>query len=197
MSIIVRVTKLGGGQDYVAGNDILAEEQNGDANTIYTDHNGNITDANCSAAMALLGSKLADSPNGISTAKVNDKAVTSAKIANDASVDANRAITADHVKDAAIIYRCLKVVTFTWTPGGTVAQNAVNSISTGYTPATAIPLMVTLEHTGAPTANHALLIHGVYLDTTANLYRIMYGNAANFSLDISGVTFTVYFISKA
>ena|SRR5437899_6905940 len=87
MAIITRPIKTGGGTDYVAGNDELAAEFNADANTIYTDYNGNITDANCSLTMGLQGTKLADAPNGIPTAKINDLAVTTAKL-NDGSVTA-------------------------------------------------------------------------------------------------------------
>ena len=85
MAIITRPIKTGGGTDYVAGNDELAEEFNADANTIYNDYNGNVTDANCSAIMALQGTKLADAPLGVPTAKINDSAVTTAKI-NDLAV---------------------------------------------------------------------------------------------------------------
>jgi hypothetical protein len=85
MSIITRPVKTGGGTDVVAGNDVLAEEWNGDLNTIYSDYDGNITNANCSAAMGLVGTKLADAPNGVPTAKINDLAVTTAKL-NDLSV---------------------------------------------------------------------------------------------------------------
>ena len=102
MAIITRPVKLGGGTDFVAGNDVLAQEFNDDANIVYADYNGNITDANCSAIMGLQGTKLADAPNGVPTAKINDLAVTSVKILNDATVDANRAITTNHIKNLAI-----------------------------------------------------------------------------------------------
>lgn len=56
--------------------------------------------------------KLADSPNGVATAKLQDLAVTTAKIdnkavtdtklANDATTDANRAVGTDHLKDLAV-----------------------------------------------------------------------------------------------
>jgi len=83
MAIITRPIKTGGGTDYIAGNDELAQEFNDDANTIYDDYNGNVTNANCAANMGLEGTKLADAPNGIPSAKINDLAVTTAKISND------------------------------------------------------------------------------------------------------------------
>jgi len=49
--------------------------------------------------------KLAD--NAVETDRIKDKNVTGPKIANDASVDANRAIGSDHIKDEAVIARHL------------------------------------------------------------------------------------------
>lgn len=82
MAIITRPNKTGGGTDVVASNDVLAQEWNGDMNTIYSDYNGNITEANCSVFMRLPGTNIADAPNGIPTAKINDGAVQTAKIAD-------------------------------------------------------------------------------------------------------------------
>jgi hypothetical protein len=82
MTIITRPTKTGGSTEYIAGNDGLAEEFNADANTIYDDYNGNITEANVSPSMRLPGSNLADAPAGIFASKLNDLAVTTAKIDN-------------------------------------------------------------------------------------------------------------------
>lgn len=82
MAIVSRPLKTGGSGDYVAGNDVLADECNADANTIYDEFNGNITDANCSLTMNLLGTKLADAPAGIPASKLNTASVTTNKIAD-------------------------------------------------------------------------------------------------------------------
>jgi|SRR5947207_8761185 len=78
MSIISRPTKLGGSTDVVAGNDVLAEEWNGDVNGIYDDHNGNIDDSNLKSGAGLQTDKFAD--GAITSAKILDGAVTTAKI---------------------------------------------------------------------------------------------------------------------
>ena len=83
MGLIVRPTKLGGGSDVVAGNDVLASEWNGDMNTIYTLVNGNLENINIKAGAGIEGSKLADAPNGVSAAKLNTDAVETAKIKDD------------------------------------------------------------------------------------------------------------------
>lgn len=85
MSNIVRPNKpVGGGgtSEWTAGSDLYANELNDDINTIYADYNGNITNDNISAAAAINGSKLADAPNGIPTAKYNALSITNDKIAN-------------------------------------------------------------------------------------------------------------------
>src|SRR5689334_12545813 len=102
MTLITRPTKQGGGTDVLAGNDVLAEEWDGDLNTIYNDYNGHITNVNIQADAAIVGTKLADAPNGVPTAKINDNSVTSAKLQSDATVDANRAVTTNHIKDGAV-----------------------------------------------------------------------------------------------
>ena len=57
------------------------------------------------ADLAVTTGKLADL--GVSTGKILDKAVTGPKIANDAAVDANRGIGADHIKDSAVVTRAI------------------------------------------------------------------------------------------
>lgn len=50
--------------------------------------------------LAVTTAKLADS--AVTTPKINNKAVDGTKLANDASVDANRAVNTDHIKDNAV-----------------------------------------------------------------------------------------------
>lgn len=61
---------------------------------------------------AITTDQLANAPNGVTTAKINDGSVTEAKLANNAvtgtklsssaSVDSDRAVNTDHIKDSAI-----------------------------------------------------------------------------------------------
>jgi len=85
MSQITRPNKAssGGSPSYVPGADILADEANADFDTIYNDYKNNVDDSNIKSGAAIQGSKLADSPNGIPTTKLNALVVTKAKVAND------------------------------------------------------------------------------------------------------------------
>lgn len=102
MGLITRPTKLGGGTDVIAGNDVLASEWNGDMNTIYTLVNGNLENINIKAGAAIVGSKIADAPNGISAAQLNTDAVETAKIkalaVTLAKLNADVILGEDHLK---------------------------------------------------------------------------------------------------
>lgn len=229
MSIITRPTKLGGGTDFLPGNDELAEEFNGDANTIYNDYNGNIKNANCAADMALDGTKLADAPSGVPTAKINDlsittakivdKAVSAAKLANDPLVDGNRAVSTDHIRvlavttsrlnDAAvtalklaadaIIASKVKRLTHDWTPGGSLAPESFVNHNTGLDN-TVLPISVYTEGTTAViTGTRAGLISVNYWwNTTTATWYMTVGNAdTTNSINIASMTFKLNYIQAS
>ena len=69
---------------FAAGASIVASEHNSNYDTVYNDYNGNITNANCAAAMGLVDTKLAQ----ITTAsKVDIKALTIGSQASVLAVD--------------------------------------------------------------------------------------------------------------
>jgi len=151
MSIITRPIKTGGGTDVVKGNDVLANEWNGDMNTIYSDHNGKITNANIDPTAAIAGNtgKIASKPSGIGTDQINAKAVTSIELANDATVDVSRAVGPDHIKNVAIIARHLKVNVFNWNPGvGVILANKQINKNTGLSANNVIPLLAQIKSAG-------------------------------------------------
>jgi hypothetical protein len=148
---------------YVAGNDVTAEGQNANENLIADEFNGKIDDVNVRGPIS--GTKIADAPSGIATAKINDGAVTTvkigddqvtaAKLADDAAVDANRAVTTNHIRNLAVtapkidvnavISAKIKISTANWTPGNVniLTGNGLN-FNTGLN-ATVIPLAHYLE----------------------------------------------------
>lgn len=66
-----------------ATNEVLtSSDLNGNFTAVTGQVNGNLSDVNVSSTAAIKGSKLADAPNGVPTAKLNDNSVTSVKIAN-------------------------------------------------------------------------------------------------------------------
>jgi hypothetical protein len=113
MGTVTRPTKLGGGTDVLAGNDILASEWNGDINAIVNDHNGNITDVNVAAAAAIDGTKLKDT--SITTIKIGNGQVTKAKIgAAEITADKLKATGTNPYTNGAPI--SLSTVTISGTP---------------------------------------------------------------------------------
>lgn len=92
---------------FASGATIYANAFNEDFDTLYNEFNGNIDNSNIKAGAGIEGSKIASSPNGIGTNQINDNAVTAAKLRSSATVDADRAVTSDHVRDNAILNRHL------------------------------------------------------------------------------------------
>lgn len=85
MGIVTRPVKAvggSGGTSWIAGTDLYADELNADIDTLYTEFNGLITNANISSAAAIEGSKLASAPAGIPAGKYNALSIVNADIAN-------------------------------------------------------------------------------------------------------------------
>src|SRR6266496_4854076 len=183
MAIITRPVKTGGGTDVVAGNDVLAQEWNSDLNTIYTDYDGNITNANCATGMGLQGSKLADAPDGVTTTKINDLAVTPAKLSpvpltkfknlviesvaftNNFGVNVNALLAIPYRFTSAPNYIGKVIV---W------GQNTISSLLTGNT-LTVTPL------TAIPTATKELV--SIYLEGVTIAGAVISGNVIFISAD--------------
>lgn len=199
MAVVTRPTKpVGGGSGtaWVAGARLTAQELNDDYLALLNDYNGSITDANCSATMGLQGSKLADSPNGIATAKINDKAVTGVKIANDAAVDASRAITTDHIKDANVTLPKVKTTTVLITNSVVnITSGSSLKLDSGKSSVTTIPLVGYMEGT---TAALAVGIAGSTLtwnrDTTTNTWWLTLRNTGPITINYTGIVFSAKFL---
>lgn len=189
MAIITRPNKTGGGTDFVAGNDVLAEEFNGDANTIVTDYNGNVTNANCAAAMGLVGTKLADAPNGVPTAKINDGAVTGPKFAD-------AAVTAAKVATDAIIAVKLKTAVYSFNQvGGIGGSFAVVANNTGLTNIVK-PLSLYVE-SAALHATFAPLIISLHYNTNTSTWWIIICNPTNGLITITNATFKLVYVTAS
>jgi hypothetical protein len=179
MTVVTRPIKAvggSGGDAWVDGNRLPAQELNDDILALYNDHNGNITDANCSASMGLQGSKLADAPNGIPTAKINDNAITTVKIANDN-------ITRDKLKRAE----------FSATIIGNFAALEAKRADTGKSILTTIPTTVCWETNGV-SGPEAYLIVTFNRDPGTNTWWIFFNNPTGGGLATSGKPYRALFL---
>lgn len=83
MGIVTRPNKVvSGAPDFNSGDILYDSDLNGDANTIFNEFNGKISNANIDPAAAIEGSKLADL--SIAAIKLMTDSVTTPKILNDA-----------------------------------------------------------------------------------------------------------------
>jgi hypothetical protein len=179
---------------------------NNNFDLLYGEFNGNIDNANIKALAAIDGSKLADAPAGVSTAKINNNAVTDAKLSSHASTDSSRAVTTDHIRDSAvtsakiannnIILSKVKVAFVDWTPGFILGAASVSYLSTGITTSTGLPLSVEIRGAGAPAGVYTGRGNlQLYLNTSNNTYYFVLANIHDaIGLDTAGFTYRFNYI---
>lgn len=179
MGVPVRPAKPiggGGGTSWIPGPDLMANELEADIVELYNVLTGNIDVTNMKALAGLLGSMLADAPSGITTAKINDKAVTDAKIANDGANDALRAIGINHIKTDSVDSRILKLSTYSHAASiGPIVAEGSDLADTGLsTTGTIQPLIAYLAVAGTAVAGFVALT--VVKDTVSNTWKIIVQN---------------------
>lgn len=146
--------------------------------------NGNLDDANIAVGAQINGNKLSNVMGSrVPTTRIEDDAITAAKLADDPTVDGNRAVTTNHIRDGAVVEAKIgagavtnaklgplsvsadklgtnsvisakvKITNVDWTPGGSVNPDQGTEVDTGQSDASVRPLGVELRFNGAPTGN--------------------------------------------
>src|SRR5881396_262626 len=88
---------------WTAGQILTSSDLNAEFAAVSAQVNGNLDDTNIVAGAAIKGSKLADSPNGLTTTKLNDLAVTGGKLADLAVTGGKLAVNAAiHAQTSAV-----------------------------------------------------------------------------------------------
>jgi hypothetical protein len=172
--------------------------------------NGQIQNDNIANDAAIDGVKLSTT-SPVPTDRIADDAVTDAKLRDDAATDANRAVTTNHIRDAAVtaaklgalalILAKVKTANFDWAPGGSLAGGAANSITTAITTAAGLPIAVQVQRAGAPT-NPTLAVDAgtvslqltLHLNTSTNTYYLVVYNTSGLPCALAGVTFRMVYI---
>lgn len=166
MAIISRPNKpVGGlgGPTWVTGADLYASELDSDIQTIYDDYNGRITNANIKSDAAIEGTKLADAPFGIPTAKLNTGAVgSSAQVVNNI-------ITKNHLKTTVFTSFTLPA---SIGPGNFAAVNTTFG-------ATKIPLVAYIEQTDENSSDLLFLSFHFLWNVTTSTWWLTVAAPAN------------------
>lgn len=100
----------------------------------------NLDYTNLNANAGIRGTQIATGVNGLATANLQDDAVDSTKLKDDAAVDANRAVGINHIKDLAVT---LPTIYQTYTHGAIIHLDATEStklVSTALNGATYTPV---------------------------------------------------------
>lgn len=109
---------------------------------------------------------------GVSTAKLANLAVTDTKLANDVAVDANRAVSTNHIKDSAVNARTIAATV----AGSGLTGGAGSALSVLFTPAT--KLTVTAGESYA--ANTTFLVRqAIDPETASRVYKATAATATN------------------
>jgi len=167
--------------------------------------NGGLEDVNIKPAAAISGSKISNvAGNRIPTDRIENDAIDATKLADHASVDAQRAVTTDHVRDgaviaakigaAAVIQSKVKLDFRDYSPGGVLPAGNTNSLSTGLTTAQGLPVYLEYRYAGAPLADHARCIGNIFLNTATSTYHIIIANTHTAGINLAGLTLRMWFI---
>ena len=157
MGLISRIYDFVNGTMTADGDHVDAE-----LNLIHGVINGNIENVNVKAGAAILFNKLANAPQGLLTAQVND---------------------------AQINFRTLKKSSVSWSPNVTLTPGNSDSFFTGVSSTDSIPLAIELVKSGLPPPGvgmeHVKLHMSLYRDSSTNFYHLVLTNHTNANVTIT------------
>lgn len=157
--------------------------------------NGNIDDQNIKTNAGIQGTKLSNTAGQrIPTDRIEDNAVTFDKLSDSATVDGDRAVGANHVRNDAIIARSLKDSSVGWTPGGSLAAGTATSFDTTILASTIIPLALRKSFAGVPASPQMSLILSLWNDTNTGKYHLCLYNPQGVSVSLVGMSFQLVYV---
>lgn len=172
------------------------------------DYFGSIVAADLSPAAAIPGSYLSNiAGQRVPDDRIEDDAVTAAKLRDSATVDGDRAVTTDHVRDLAVTLAKLaaasvsgaklKIGSIALTvslPGTILTPLGNQAITTGKTTAQIVPLFIAVERAGAAQAPDGVVEAKLFLNTATSTYFILVGNPTSVNQDTANLTFRLTYL---
>lgn len=160
--------------------------------------NGGLDDGNIAVSAAIAGSKLSNvAGSRVPTDRIEDDAVTADKLRDDAVTDANRAVTTNHIRDAAVRKAKVALSAYDWSIGGLgpipIGQSIVvnTSLTTAVTPLSLVVLG------GTPTAagDQARISPTLQYSSATSTYWLTVPNHKSAATQvITGITIRLYYI---
>ena len=162
---------------------------------IVTQVNGNIEDVNIATGAAINGSKLSNVAGlRVPTDRIEDDAATFDKVRDSATVNADRAIGVNHIRDDSVIARTVKNGSTGFSPGGILNISAMSTFDTGLLAAQVKVRSFEQSFAGVPATPQAGLVLTVWNDTnTGRLHLVVY-NAHSSAVSLVGMTFTMKYV---
>jgi hypothetical protein len=164
--------------------------------------NGNLDVNNVKPNAGLPGTVISNSAGSrIPTDRVEDGAITLAKLASN-SVDTSKivagSVDVSRLGAQAVTGPKVKITSFAWSPGGSLAGGADNSISTGLDVANTVPLCITTELAGVPSTTTAKYHVNLHNNTATGKWHLVLQNAHDTtSVSLAAVTFRFYVIAAS
>ena len=190
MGIVTRPVKpVGGGgtAEWINGVILLANELNEDIKTIIDDYNGNVSDANCAAGMALKGTKIADAPNGIPAGKYNALSIRK----GDLSTTTGQKITSNQLEE--LIEE--KSFSINIAPSFTLRWGGVHRVTVGANYEAVVAIAVNLTGSDVVTWGNVAVVPTTAIPTTSrDLIDVYLADLATSSPNVIG---KVVFVSRA
>lgn len=163
--------------------------------------NGNLDAANVKPTANLPGTVISNvAGSRVPSDRIEDDAIDATKLKDDAAVDANRAVTTNHIRDSAVTTAKiaalavasgkLKLATVSWVPGGVLVSGTNSWNDTGLTNASGIILRSHLEFAGVPAGSEAekITVLEHYRDSATGHWWVGIRNHAGTNSNLAGIT---------
>ena len=173
-----------------AGALAVGEQVRANDDAIVAQVNGNITDVNVGSGAAISGSKLSNvAGSRVPSDRIEDDAVTFDKLRDSASINTDRAVGVNHIRDDSVLARTVKNGTVGFTPGGTLGAGAATSFDTTLLASQVKARSLEKSFAGVPATPQMALVLSLWNDTNSGRLHICVFNPTGSVVSLGGMSF--------
>ena len=177
------------------GSTAFGSQVRGNDDAIVAQVNGNIEDVNVKVGAAIDGKKLSNVAGlRVPTDRIEDNAATFDKVADSPSVNNDRAIGVNHIRDDSVIARTVKNASIGFTPGGTLAAGAATSFDTGLLANAVKARSLEKSFAGVPATPQMALVLSLWNDTNTGKLHICVFNPTGAGVSLAGMSFQMKYL---
>ena len=177
-----------------AGTLAVGEQVRANDDAVVAQVNGNLTDVNINTGAAISGSKLSNvAGSRVPSDRIEDDAVTFDKLRDSATINGDRAVGVNHLRDDSVIARTVKMSSTGFTPGGSLGVGAATSFDTGILASQIKPTVLIKSFAGVPATPQMSLVLSLWRDTNLGKYHICVFNPSGAAVSLVGMTFLLFY----